>query len=54
MKALCSECFFEDHIGHDRKMIKKVYEEGMKAVGAAMETLDLTMIKFENKIHVME
>ena len=35
--ALCPECFMDDHFGHARKNLKKVYEERKSLILTALE-----------------
>ena len=37
--ALCPECFIEEHIGHQRLILKKVYEERKKSILEALEPI---------------
>ena len=45
MKVLCSECFFDEHKVHMKKMLVKIHEEIKKDVQAAIET---------SKIHALD
>ena len=35
MKAICPECFIEDHEGHEKKKLKDLYEEKMRLIDTA-------------------
>ena len=41
MKALCPDCFIEDHIGHTRKHLNTFYKEGKQKVADALEIIDV-------------
>ena len=45
-KALCPDCFIEDHIGHSKKPIQTVYIEGKQEVVAVIETIDEKIREF--------
>ena len=42
-EALCPECFMDSHVGHERKNLKKLYEEKKRTLLDALEL-------YQNKI----
>ena len=54
MKALCPDCYIEDHAGHEKRKLKTVYEESKSEVGGAMDILEGRIGEFRAKEQAME
>ena len=49
LKAVCPECYLEDHLGHQKTNLKDFQEQTKKIVDDAMETLDKKISELEAK-----
>ena len=54
MKALCPDCFIEDHIGHKKTNFRTVFSEGKQKVSAAIEIIDEKIVQLKAKEESME
>ena len=39
-EVLCPDCFIDNHIGHERKNLKKVYEERKQSLNNAIHSIE--------------
>ena len=48
-EALCPECYYENHTGHPKKLLKTIYQEKKREVQDVLEDLGVTIKEFENR-----
>ena len=53
-KALCSDCFIEEHIGHKKRRVAEVYLESKKKIDAALLPLQTMISELEAKEVIMK